>query len=168
MEYLSLEEARELGIIQEINRRLLHPRGLALEVIADQDTGAIIALGGIQDHRSEPDGVMYEEVRQDRVDAFDTLLDESKRRLRYATLGYVVQPAPNGPESDTNLKNLPHWELRYTRSDGSEGIFIGTLEQCRYEWTDKGCPDGALFLRNNGLCLGTFRGPDLVTFFSAP
>lgn len=29
--YLSTEEARDLGVLQELNRLLLHPRGLALE-----------------------------------------------------------------------------------------------------------------------------------------
>lgn len=32
--YLPVAEARRLGIIQEINRLVLHPRGLALEVAA--------------------------------------------------------------------------------------------------------------------------------------
>lgn len=53
MKFLSAEEIRELGILQEANRTLFHPLGLALQV--DLDTGSMLA----QDYRDDPEGIRY-------------------------------------------------------------------------------------------------------------
>lgn len=44
--HLSATEARELGVLLEVNRRLLHPRGLALEVMTAEGDEKIARLGG--------------------------------------------------------------------------------------------------------------------------
>ena len=89
---MDAKEARRLGIIQEVNRRLLHPRGLALTVMVDNDTGEV-TYDGIQDFREDfDDGVTFldAELSQDKADRFDALI--APRRLR--ALGRLVQPLP--------------------------------------------------------------------------
>jgi hypothetical protein len=47
---------RELGLLQEVNRLFLHPRGLALEVVVDEDGER---FGGIWDYREDPEGMAF-------------------------------------------------------------------------------------------------------------
>ncbi|KKK49671.1 hypothetical protein LCGC14_3132700, partial [marine sediment metagenome] len=91
-----VKEFRELGFIQEINRRILHPCGLAIEVIVDKDTGEE-TLGGIWDYRDDPEGLRFAESQisldetSDKVRSVDQLL-KSKEQSRLDNLGYIVQP----------------------------------------------------------------------------
>ncbi len=39
MKKINIKEFREFGYLQEVNRRFLHPLGLALEVVIDDDDG---------------------------------------------------------------------------------------------------------------------------------
>ena len=55
---IDIKEFRERGYLQELNRRFLHPLGLALEVKVDDETGAE-ALGGVWDCRDEDEGIFY-------------------------------------------------------------------------------------------------------------
>ncbi len=89
---IPVKEFRELGFIQEINRRILHPCGLAIEVIIDKDTGEE-TLGGVWDYRDDPEGLRFveEELSLDKVQLVDQLA-KSKAQFRLDNLGYVVQP----------------------------------------------------------------------------
>ncbi len=89
---IPIKEFRSLGFIQELNRRFLHPCGLALEVIVDKDTGEE-ALGGVWDYRDDPEGIRFEEgvASVDKVESVDQLL-ASKEQVRLDNLGYIVQP----------------------------------------------------------------------------
>jgi hypothetical protein len=89
---IPIKEFRKLGFIQEINRKLLHPCGLALEVIVDKDTGEE-TLGGVWDSRDDPDGIIFA----------DGVLDAEKRdsvrstrgehaSLRRERFGWIIQP----------------------------------------------------------------------------
>lgn len=81
------------GILQEINRRLLHPRGLTLAVVPRTGHARLFT-------NPHPEGVLYsndaarnaEWVEHGRAKAerFDALL----RPEREARLGFVVQPLP--------------------------------------------------------------------------
>ena len=89
--HISIAEFRALGFVQEINRRILHPAGLALEVSRDPETGAE-HISGVQDHRSDPEGVYFggfdlaEKARS--VDAEIA----ARAEARMAAIGYVIQP----------------------------------------------------------------------------
>lgn len=48
-----------LGFLQEINRRYLHPLGLALEV--ELENGEPARLGGVWDYRHDPEGLLFSE-----------------------------------------------------------------------------------------------------------
>lgn len=90
IKYIEIKEFREAGYLQEVNRRFLHPLGLALEVyVADDGTET---LGGVWDYRDDPEGMcfgpgMIDPVKVDRVASewYD------KAAVREATLGYVIQ-----------------------------------------------------------------------------
>jgi hypothetical protein len=89
---LEIAEFRRLGYLQEINRRLLHPLGLALEVtIADDGTETI---SGVWDCRDDPEGVYFADVDDD-LRAKAVLVEErwrERRDPRVAALGYMIQP----------------------------------------------------------------------------
>lgn len=91
---IPIKEFRELGFIQEINRRFLHPCGLALEVIVDKDAGTE-ALGGVWDYRDDPEGMEFAEgvISVEKARSVDRLL-KAKEETRLRELGYVVQPVP--------------------------------------------------------------------------
>lgn len=94
---MDLNEFVDSGLLQEINRRILHPIGLALEVICDKD-GNVTSFGGVWDCRSEPDGIIFGEQAVQHEEFLrkyknvETLI-ETKREAREKSLGYHIQPA---------------------------------------------------------------------------
>lgn len=88
--YMPIAEFRAFGYLQELNRRFLHPLGLALEVlVADDGTES---LGGIWDYRADPEGICYglgmvnhEKCRR----VYDT--ESDRFEARRAALGYWIQ-----------------------------------------------------------------------------
>ena len=92
----------DLGILQEINRRVLHPRGLALAVAVDNMTKKITGMAGIQDHRESDGGLIFEQslLNAEKKKRFDDLLTKQAAR-REERLGYVIQPMvlPPSPRS---------------------------------------------------------------------
>lgn len=89
---MSVKEFRELGYLQELNRRFLHPLGLALEVVIGEENSE--QFGGVWDSRDDPEGLIYapgmiNAKTAKRIDG------EFERRAnpRMAALGYVRQPA---------------------------------------------------------------------------
>jgi 8-oxo-dGTP pyrophosphatase MutT (NUDIX family) len=61
--YIDIKEFREAGFLQEANRRFFHPRGLALEVVVEDD--GTERLGGMWDYREDPEGMLF---GQDMID----------------------------------------------------------------------------------------------------
>jgi hypothetical protein len=95
---LNAKQFRQLGYLQEVNRRVLHPLGLAMFVDVDEATGEE-RLGGIQDHRGDPEGVYYgfEEgsagYRMLMANAARVAEEWAERAPRRETmLGFVTQP----------------------------------------------------------------------------
>ena len=77
-----------------MNRQFLHPLGLALEVIID-DEGEVF-FGGVWDYRDDPEGLIYSEDAMDdqfiiRAKNVENLLDK-KSVKRKEEFGWVVQP----------------------------------------------------------------------------
>jgi hypothetical protein len=54
---IDIKEFREFGWVQEINRLMLHPAGLALEVNVAED--GTETLGGVWDYRDDPEGMAF-------------------------------------------------------------------------------------------------------------
>lgn len=90
---IDIKEFREIGYLQELNRRFLHPLGLALEVVVDNETGKE-TLGGIWDYRDDPEGMIFDEVDEVRAKDIQRLWD-IKGEIRQAKFGWVIQPYGN-------------------------------------------------------------------------
>jgi len=88
---IDIKEFRAQGYLQEVNRRFLHPLGLALEVIIDDDGSE--KLGGVWDYRDDPEGMAYGEGIIDPEKAARVASEMSNRRgSRIGSLGYWIQP----------------------------------------------------------------------------
>lgn len=89
---MSVEEFRAAGYLQELNRRFLHPLGLALEVVTED--GKPERFGGIWDYRDDPEGISYGDGVE--ADKAYRIADEMRERVHARTLalGYWIQPAP--------------------------------------------------------------------------
>lgn len=104
-EFLDISEFRRLGYLQEVNRQFLHPLGLALEVVVEED--GTERLGGIWDYRDDPEGIFFGEDIIDRArtryvaDEFHRIGVERQTRL-----GFAIQPVPG-----------PHYTLPEDRLD---------------------------------------------------
>lgn len=88
---MSVKEFRELGYLQELNRRFLHPLGLALEIVLEKD--GTESFGGVWDYRDDPEGMSYADgvIDQDKA---KRISDEqaAKEPVRFSRLGYIIQP----------------------------------------------------------------------------
>jgi hypothetical protein len=82
------------GLLFEINRQVLHPLGLALEVVEDEDSG-IYSMGGIWDYRDDPEGILFApKTFKDGLKKLNAYMDSGGRdkiARRKELLGYVVQ-----------------------------------------------------------------------------
>lgn len=67
---IDIKEFREKGYLQELNRKFLHPLGLALEIIQEND--GTETLGGIWDCRDDEEGIYYDikNSNLDRINSF--------------------------------------------------------------------------------------------------
>lgn len=89
---ISVKDFRELGLLQELNRRFLHPLGLALEVTIDSETGEE-RIERLWDNRDDPEGWVFDSEILDVDKARAIYEEEIKRfRVRYDTLGFIIQP----------------------------------------------------------------------------
>lgn len=104
---INIKEFREEGYLQELNRRFLHPLGLALEIIIDE-TGEE-KLGGVWDYRDDPEGLNYglnnpTFSSEERLEGFrkrcKNITDQElkKREVREKNLGYFIEPIPDKNE----------------------------------------------------------------------
>lgn len=92
MKTLPIKEAISLGLIQEINRTVLHPCGIALFVSID-DSGEA-TLGGFIDNREDPEGMIFSESYNiEKVKAFNKLYT-AKHKTRTEKFGFHVQGQP--------------------------------------------------------------------------
>lgn len=99
---ITVKEFRELGLLQEINRIVLHPLGLALAVELDDETGEE-SIVEVWDSRDDPEGFIYDLANsdQDRIKAFQRKRDkvnelrDALRKTRWDKLGYIIEPIPN-------------------------------------------------------------------------
>lgn len=95
---LDAREFQEAGYLAEVNRRVLHPLGLALSVEMQPD--GTIALGPIFDERDDPEGFVYgwaqmpPHVAATLAERFANVnrLWKEREPARNAALGFMVQP----------------------------------------------------------------------------
>lgn len=95
---IDIKEFREKGYLQELNRSLLHPLGLALSVKVNDDGSE--EIDGIYDYRDVPEGVYYaiEHGDKERKERFKKnekfIIDELQKRMvpRQNKLGFFIEP----------------------------------------------------------------------------
>jgi len=92
---IPISEFRRLGYLQELNRRFLHPLGLAIESVINEDGSE--SLGGVWDYRDDPEGMLFNLDLIDTTGASERAqrIDEeieSKRIARINACGAIVQP----------------------------------------------------------------------------
>jgi hypothetical protein len=93
--YMTLQEFRELGLLHEINRRLLHPLGLALAVGVEKKKAPQHSFHvRIWDCRDDPEGTIFDEeegLEPDLARKVEAMMTEALER-RQKLLGFGVQP----------------------------------------------------------------------------
>lgn len=93
---IDIREFREHGFLQELNRQFLHPRGLALEVVLEED--GTERLGGIWDYRDDPEGIVFLDAPDPQKAQLAEEELERHRAERINSFGWVVQPVGEGTE----------------------------------------------------------------------
>lgn len=88
LKYIDLKEFQEFGYLQEVNRRFLHPLGLALVLGIDEN---VYSLVGFVDARDDPEGIRFDEVDADKA-ALIYEQEMSRMEFRKERLGYWIQP----------------------------------------------------------------------------
>lgn len=96
---INIKEFREKGYLQEVNRKFLHPLGLALEIVIDNDNGTE-KLGGIWDYREKKEGIYFDISNSDLERK--TRFNKNKRfvenemnercKSRKEILGFDIEP----------------------------------------------------------------------------
>lgn len=73
IKYMTVEDFRRLGFLQEANRKFFHPLGLSLEVITNKNGDE--EFGGIWDYRKDPEGNFFGNgmIKQDKIDFVEKL-----------------------------------------------------------------------------------------------
>lgn len=91
---MDIKEFREMGLLAELNREFLHPLGLALEVVIDDDGNE--RLGGIWDCRNDPEGILYsvEHFPTEKIINAQKFIKQ-KREERMNNLGFINQSIVN-------------------------------------------------------------------------
>ena len=85
---MSLNELKEMGYLQEVNRQFFHPIGLALAVIGDNLK--------VIDGRSEDEGIRFsdevisKDKFKDKKDFIEKVFEDSRSK-REPLLGYFIQ-----------------------------------------------------------------------------
>lgn len=88
--YLPIKDFVDLGYLQEINRLLLHPCGLALQV--DIDEKGEYSFGGVWDYRKDNEGIVYSEGTISNIKIKSVQKEMDKHSLhRINLLGKAIQ-----------------------------------------------------------------------------
>ncbi len=86
---IAIAEFRKLGYLQELNRQFLHPLGLALEIVVEDD--GVERLGGVWDCRGDPEGFLYDEFDSEKAKSIEEI-QRKRARCRFGLFGFVIQP----------------------------------------------------------------------------
>lgn len=88
---MTVKEFRERGLLWHINRTVLHPLGLALSVVVNDD--GTESFGEIMT-TEDPEGWIYGEGTdgQEKYERFMRTQGDAKHTQRICALGYIVQP----------------------------------------------------------------------------
>jgi len=90
---MSVKEFREKGFLQELNRQFLHPLGLAIEVVINEEDGSE-KFGEVWDYTDDPEGIIFKSIKDRHKIKADKVkeLFEIKSKVRLKNFGYIIQP----------------------------------------------------------------------------
>lgn len=89
--YMDAKTFRNEGFLQELNRCFLHPMGMALEIIVNDETGEE-TFGRVWDYRYDPEGIVFNDGEIDVKKAMTVMKHwESMKASRERSLGYHIQ-----------------------------------------------------------------------------
>jgi len=93
---MDIKEFREMGLLAELNRFFLHPLGLALEIVVEDD--GTEKIGGIWDYRDDPEGMLYsvEYFPTEKIKKAQEFIKQ-KHEQRQKALGFIYQD-PDNPQ----------------------------------------------------------------------
>jgi hypothetical protein len=104
---MEVEEFMSIGLLQELNRQFLHPRGLAIEVRVEEGRNGeeFYSFGRIWDYRSDPVGIVFgDEVVNSPgfMEKFERVKQMflDKQDVRIKSFGWSIQPVRVRGESD--------------------------------------------------------------------
>ncbi|MCK9541093.1 MAG: hypothetical protein M0R03_03585 [Novosphingobium sp.] len=108
----------DTGLLFEINRRILHPFGLAMEIKYDDQEGALSDADAIMtmsqelwDYRDDPEGMIYgDESLKNGGNKFKKFLDafgKEKLQQRMELLGFTIQPIGESQQNEKVEKERP-------------------------------------------------------------
>lgn len=91
---MSVKEFLDGGYLQEVNRRFLHPLGLALEVIIDDNDN--YSFGRVWDYRDDPEGMLFSDSAIIEESFIKNIRNidkewEDKIKQRTETFGFGIQ-----------------------------------------------------------------------------
>lgn len=151
IKYMDLNEFREAGFLQEVNRLFFHPLGLALEIAIDQKTNQM-RLSGIRDYRESPEGCIFagvpkEQALRNASYVYQEILNRKQARLD--KLGWVIQPP-----TDLDVKSFE--EHRAEEEEAYKKAWVACMAEL-----DAARPDASVALDCETLiyCLGL---PDIL------
>lgn len=92
MQPMNLTDFWKAGYVQEVNRLLLHPLGMALYVSVVDETQQVTEMG--IHYTDDPEGIIFAELDTSNVERGQRIDEERERRVhaRMKALGYFVQP----------------------------------------------------------------------------
>lgn len=101
LKYMKPREFQEIGLLHEVNRLLLHPLGLAMEMTPQGETDTL--TGRIWDCRDDAEGIIFDvnTIDPDKAGRVCELL-LARKAQRFEALRYVIQPIPDRPVLITN------------------------------------------------------------------
>lgn len=92
--FVTTKELLDWGLLFEINRRVLHPLGLALEAEVTED-GNVSFTNRVWNARRDPEGIIFVDKAFEHGKAkFDAMMEEwgeDRLRARKEALGYLIQ-----------------------------------------------------------------------------
>ena len=95
---IDIKEFRQKGYLQELNRVFLHPLGLALEIIQEENGDE--KLGGVWDYREDTEGIYFDlanspkERQHDFKNKANYIKSQFDKRWadREKVLGFDIEP----------------------------------------------------------------------------
>lgn len=126
---------RETGLMFEINRTILHPLGMALELSVDDEGDEY--LSGIWDYRDDPEGLAYaEEAFLSGLSKYMEFMHdfgEHKLSERMENMGYVIQQLAD-PDYVKNGVELWSYNPAYDGENTLENVVIFRVP---YPWLEQ-------------------------------